>query len=81
MAGPEMRAALHQLANRFAEVAVPHAGPFARRPARPETRFENGGAPTADEVLFEHHQLMVSSDVRPILRGHCAPSPPKRMAA
>ena len=36
VAGPEMRAALRQLADRFDKVAVPHAGHYARHPARPE---------------------------------------------
>lgn len=42
MAGPEMRAALHRLADRFDEVAVPDAGRYARHPARPEPRAESG---------------------------------------
>jgi glyoxylase-like metal-dependent hydrolase (beta-lactamase superfamily II) len=42
MAGPEMRAALRQLADRFDEVAVPHAGRYAKHPARPDTRPGSG---------------------------------------
>ncbi len=37
MAGTEMRAALHRLADRFDEIAVPHAGHYARQPAGPES--------------------------------------------
>ena len=36
MAGPEMRAALHRLADAFDEIAVPQAGRYARHPARPD---------------------------------------------
>ncbi len=37
MAGPKMRAALHRLAERFEQIAVPQAGHYARHPARPES--------------------------------------------
>ena len=35
MAGPELRTALHRLADAFDDIAVPHAGRYAREPARP----------------------------------------------
>jgi glyoxylase-like metal-dependent hydrolase (beta-lactamase superfamily II) len=37
MQGPEMRAALHQLASRFLEVAVPEHGRYVANPATPES--------------------------------------------
>jgi glyoxylase-like metal-dependent hydrolase (beta-lactamase superfamily II) len=36
MAGPEMTAALRRLADEFDAIAVPHAGRYARHPARPD---------------------------------------------
>jgi glyoxylase-like metal-dependent hydrolase (beta-lactamase superfamily II) len=36
MRGPQMRAALHELARRFDEVAVPHGGKYTKHPARAE---------------------------------------------
>jgi hypothetical protein len=36
MRGPAMRAALHELADRFDEIAVPEHGRYVEEPARPE---------------------------------------------
>ena len=48
MAGPEMRAALRHLADGFDAIAVPHAGHYARHPARPGT----GAGPRSDSGAY-----------------------------